>query len=174
MARRLFVRTALRTVGVAGSLAAMWLLAGAAPLWLRADALAAGSTPLELTIVGGPGMNPNLQGRASPVVVRIFDLKAVKAFEAADYPALFERPGETLKDDLVAQEEFVLRPGEIQHRDRSLGSQVQALGVAAAFREIEGGSWRLTVPLTPGHRNLLLIDLDADKIRLPVVDPGRS
>jgi len=51
---------------------------------------------------------------------------------------------------------------------------VQALGVAAAFREIEGGSWRLTVPLTPGHRNLLLIDLDADKIRLPVVDPGRS
>jgi type VI secretion system protein VasD len=174
MRRRFSVRTTLRTAGVVGGLSGMLSLAAAWPLPLRADASAAVATPLELTIVGGPGMNPNAQGRASPVVVRIFDLKAVKAFEAADYPALFERPGEALKDDLVAQEEFVLRPGEIRHRDRILGPQVQALGVAAAFREMATANWHLTVPVTPGRRNLLLIDLDADKIRLPAVDPGRS
>jgi type VI secretion system protein VasD len=172
MVRRLSVRTTLRTAGVVAGLSGMLLLAAAWPLPLRADASV--TTPLELTIVGGPGMNPNAQGRASPVVVRIFDLKAVRAFEAADYPALFERPGEALKDDLVAQEEFVLRPGQIQHRDRILGPQVRALGVAAAFREIDGATWHLTVPVTPGRPNLLLIDLDADKIHLPTIDPGRS
>jgi type VI secretion system protein VasD len=146
----------------------------ASPPPLRADAAGGVTTRLELTIVGGPGMNPNAQGRASPVVVRIFDLKAVRSFEAADYAALFERPGEALKDDLVAEEEFVLRPGEIQHRDRALGPQVRALGVAAAFRDLQGATWHLTVPVTPGKPNLLLIDLDADKIRVPTVDPGRS
>ena len=176
------IRSALRIVGAAGTLAGMLLLAGragpmqlaASPTPLRVDAPAAAATTLELTIVGGPGMNPNAQGRSSPVVVRIFDLKAVKAFEASDYSAIFERPGEALKDDLAAQEEFVLRPGEIQHRDRTLAPAVRALGVAAAFRQFDGATWHLTVPLTPGIRNLLLIDLDADKIRLATVDPGRS
>jgi len=146
-------------------------------LWLtgRAEsAPPAEATALELTIVGGPGLNPNAEGRASPVVVRIFDLKEVRAFEAADYGALFERPGEALRDDLAAQEEFVLRPGEILHRDRTLAPQVRALGVAAAFRELGAATWHLTVPVKPGIRNLLLIDLDADKIRLATVDPGRS
>jgi len=145
----------------------------APPAAARAGANASTATQLELTIVGGPSVNPNAQGRPSPVVVRIFELKAGKAFASADYAALFERPAQALGDDLVAQEEFVLRPGEIQHRDRALAAPVRALGVAAAFRELDGASWQLLVALTPGTRNLLLIDVDADKIRLATVDPGR-
>ena len=172
----------LRAAGVASGLLAVLLLAGraapaqsvASPAPLRPAASVNMATPLELTIVGGPAVNPNAQGRASPVLVRIFELREGKAFEEADYSALFERPAEALKADLVAQEEFVLRPGEIQHRDRSLSPQVQALGVAAAFRELDAAIWHLVVPVTPGRRNLLLIDLDADKIRLAAADPGRS
>jgi type VI secretion system protein VasD len=138
----------------------------------RVEATAAGATPLELTIVGGPDLNPNLQGRASPVVVRIFELKSAGAFEAADYSGLFERPAEALKDDLVAQEEFVLRPGDIQHRDRTAAPGVRLLGVAAAYRRLDLSAWRLAIPVKPGTRNLLLIDVGADKIRLATVDSG--
>jgi type VI secretion system protein VasD len=131
-------------------------------------------TTVELTVVGGPALNPNAQGRPSPVVVRIFDLTAARGFEAADFQGLFEQPADALKHDVVAQEEFVLRPGEIQERNRSLQPQVQALGVAAGFRDLEHAVWRLTVPLKLGRRNFLLINLDQDTIRLAPVDPGHS
>jgi type VI secretion system protein VasD len=68
-----------------------------------ADADTAG-TLLELTLVGGPTLNPNTQGHASPVIVRIFDLSSTAAFEKADYAGLFEHPGESLQHDMLAQE----------------------------------------------------------------------
>ena len=161
--------------GSAGSLA---VLLGVLWAWERFTSAepvpAEGPTPVELTVVGGPELNPNAQGRASPVLVRVFDLAAAKTFESADYEALFEHPGDVLKHDLIAQEEFVLRPGDIQQRNRSLQPQVRALGVAAGFRDLEHAVWHLAVPVKPGQRNFLLIDLDRDRIRLETVDPGQS
>ena len=130
-------------------------------------------TPIELTLVGGPELNPNGQGRASPVVVRIFELAATQAFESAQFQGLFEHPADVLKQDLVAQEELVLRPGEIQERNRSSQPQVQALGVMAAFRDVEHAVWHLTVPLRPGRRNFLLVEVDRDTIRVMPVDPAQ-
>jgi type VI secretion system protein VasD len=127
---------------------------------------------IEATLVGGPNLNPNLEGRASPVVVRLFELKRTAAFEAASFSALFDRPKEALGDDLISQEEFVLRPGEIRHHDRS-GAPSAALGLAAAFRTLEGDSWRLIVPVAAGGHNLLLIDFDHHRIQAPF-QPGRS
>jgi type VI secretion system protein VasD len=140
---------------------------------LAQTAPAVATTPVELTVVGGPTLNPNMQGRPSPVVVRIFDLGAAAAFQAADFTALFEHPGDALKTDLLAQEEFVLRPGDIQQHNRELQPRVQALGVAAAFRDMEQAVWHLTVPLKPGQRNFLLVDLDRNTIRLMPVDQGQ-
>jgi type VI secretion system protein VasD len=160
--------------GSAGSLAVLLGVLWAPGGFTSAEPVPAeGPTPVELTVVGGPELNPNAQGRASPVLVRIFDLAAARTFESADFEALFERPGDVLKHDLVAQEEFVLRPGDIQQRDRSLQPPVQVLGVAAGFRDLEHAVWRLTVPIKRGHRNFLLIDLDRDRIRLVTVDPGQ-
>jgi type VI secretion system protein VasD len=59
------------------------------------------ATSVELTVVGGPDLNPNAEGRASPVVVRIFDLATVPRFEAADYATKFEKV-ETLKGTVLA------------------------------------------------------------------------
>src|SRR2546426_6736182 len=46
-------------------------------------------------------------------------------------------PYTTLFRSLVAQQEFILRPGEIRHYDRSGGPKVATLGLAAAFRTPE-------------------------------------
>jgi len=130
---------------------------------------ASAPTSVELTVVGGPDLNPNAQGRASPVVVRIFDLAAVPAFEAADYATLFEKV-ETLKGTVLALDELMLRPGDIQERNRDLKPEVHALGVAAAFRALDGAVWHLTVPLQAGRRNFLLVHLDRNRIRLETID----
>lgn len=170
MVRPVHLAWVRRSAGSLAVLVGVLVLAG--QLALAEPVPAAAPTAVELTVVGGPGLNPNTQGRASPVVVRIFDLAAVKAFESADFEALFEHADAVLKHDLVAQDELVLRPGEIQQHNRSLEPRVQALGVAAAFRDLGNAVWHLTVPLKPGRRNLLLIDLDRNTIRL--VDPEHS
>jgi type VI secretion system protein VasD len=121
-------------------------------------------------VVGGPALNPNAQGNARPVIVRIFDLKATPAFESADYQALFEGPSEAVKRDIVAMEEIVVRPGAIQERNRNLASGVRMLGVAAAFRDMGDAVWHLAVPVKLGQRNFLLIHLDRNRIRVETPD----
>jgi type VI secretion system protein VasD len=132
-----------------------------------ASAMPAQQFSIEATLVGGPNLNPNLEGRASPVVVRVFELRQTAAFQAGDFTALFEHTQETLQTDLAAQEEFILRPGEIRHYDRTGAPDVAALGLVAAFRTLEKDGWRRVVPLAPGAHNLLLIDLDNNQIELP-------
>lgn len=128
-----------------------------------------GSFSIEATLVGGPNLNPNLEGRASPVIVRVFELKQTAAFRVANFSALFERPQEALGADLVAQQELILRPGEIRHYDRAGAPAVAALGLAAAFRVPEADRWRVIIPIAPGVHNLLLIDFDNNQIRIPSI-----
>lgn len=128
------------------------------------------SVPVELTIVGGTQLNPNAQGRASPVVVRVFELTSASAFDAADFAAIFDHPSDALSRQIVKQEEMILRPGDIQKHDRELSSQVALLGIAAAFRDIDHAIWHVTVSVEPGRRNILLVDLDHDAIRLVPVE----
>jgi type VI secretion system protein VasD len=128
------------------------------------------TTALELTVVGGPSLNPNAQGNARPVIVRIFDLKSAAGFESADYQSLFESPSDTVKRDIIAMEEIVVRPGAIQERNRNLADGVRVLGVAAAFRDMGAAVWHLAVPIKPGQRNFLLIHLDRNRIRVETPD----
>ncbi|HEY3786493.1 MAG TPA: type VI secretion system lipoprotein TssJ [Steroidobacteraceae bacterium] len=164
----------ISTCGGARLLAILLLASGVQGRSALAEPVsAAPATTLELTVVGGPALNPNSEGRPSPVVIRIFDLSEAGSFQSADYQGLFEHPKDALKQIILAQEELVLRPGDIQERNRGLPPQVHALGIAAAFRDLDHAVWRLVVPLKAGQRNFLLIDLDRDTVRLDPSDSGK-
>lgn len=149
---------------------AIWVLLGVLAVGFRcvgalADAPVTG-TAVELTLVGGPALNPNVEGQPAPVEVRIFQLAAPRAFEAADFATLFRPPQSAPQAEVLAQDDFMLRPGQIHEHHQSLGAAVQALGVAAAFRDLEHAVWHVTVPLKPNRLNLVLIDLDRNTIRV--------
>ena len=88
----------------------------------------------DLTLEAAPDVNPDAQGRASPVAVRFYALKAPGGFESADYFSLQDRDTETLGADMVLRKELVLRPGDKQDlqleldadraHDRRLGHRV--------------------------------------------------
>jgi type VI secretion system protein VasD len=99
--------------------------------------------------------NPDASGRPSPVVVRVYELKAVAAFHNADFFALFEKEGETLGGDLVGREEFQLDPGETRPYQRHLQPDTKFIGVAAAFRDLDRARWRQAVPV-PAKRTIAI------------------
>jgi len=85
-------------------------------------AVGCGSSPplLRGAITVDSNVNPDRAGRPSPIVVRIYELKATAAFSGADFFALFDNEQATLSGELVGREEFQLQPGESRQYSRQL------------------------------------------------------
>lgn len=119
-----------------------------------------GPATLNATVVAAAQVNPDARRRPSPVVVRVFELKAPTLFEQADFVSLFEKDQAVLAAELVSREEFVLRPGETKPLTKPLAPETKFIGVMAAFRELERARWRAVVPIVAGKKNVLEIKLD--------------
>jgi type VI secretion system protein VasD len=140
-------------------LAAGGALAGAAVL-PGCSMFGGGPATLNATLVAAAGVNPDARKRPSPVVVRVFELKAPTLFEQADFVSLYEKDQAVLAAELVSREEFTLRPGETKPLTKPLSPDTKFIGVMAAFRELERARWRAVVPVVAGKKNVVAIDLD--------------
>ncbi len=134
---------------------------------------------LDIAIQASSAVNPDADGRPSPVMLRVYQLQEVAAFRKATLGELWGSEPAVLGAALVAQREFALRPGESARASMELPANVQQLGVAAAFRDFRSGAWRAIAdvpqPTKPGSKQVLTIALDADSVNArldPVSDPG--
>ena len=105
-------------------------------------------------------VNPDARKRASPIVIRIYELKSSASFDAADFLSLYERDQATLAAEMGSREEFVLRPGESKPWEKIAGEDVRFIGVIAAFRDIESARWKAKVPVKANARNVIMIRAD--------------
>jgi type VI secretion system protein VasD len=121
--------------------------------------------------VASAQVNPDARRRPSPVVVRVFELKATTLFEQADFVSLFEKDQAVLAAELVSREEFVLRPGESKPINKPLAPDTKFIGIMAAFRELERARWRAVVPVVAGKKNVLEINLDGIAIAAKRISP---
>ena len=117
-----------------------------------------GSSPplLRGAITVDSNVNPDRAGRPSPVVVRIYELKAVAAFNGADFFALFDNESATLSGELVGREEFQLQP------------ETKFIGVVGAFRDLEQARWRQAVPVPSKRSPTITIGLQARAVTVAV------
>jgi len=106
-------------------------------------------TKLDLTLTASDQLNPDINGRPSPLVIRLLELKHPAAFENADFFSLYQRAGQTLGTDLVNTEELELRPGETVELKLSLVTGSRYVGILAGYRDLLGSDWRHTVQVTP-------------------------
>src|SRR6266545_1429716 len=129
-----------------------------------------GSSPplLQGSIKADPTTNPDLNGRPSPIVVRVYELKALGAFSSADFFSLFERESETLGADLVGREEYDLRPAETRPYRRQLQPDTKFIGVVAAFRDLENSRWRQVAAVPPKKAVTIAIGLEARAVSMAV------
>jgi type VI secretion system protein VasD len=134
----------------------------AAVVALSLGACASGPKPTPVTgnIAASPQVNPSVSRRPSPLLVRVYELKAATAFNAADFVSLYQRDQAELGADLVAREELTLAPGETRPLAKTLSPETRFVGVFAAYRDLEHARWRSVVPIQPGKKQRIVIQAE--------------
>lgn len=122
-------------------------------------------TKVRLTLTGSDQLNPDLNGRPSPIVVHLFELKHPVTFENADFFSLYDRAKQSLTPDLVGSEELELRPGETIEFKLSVAEGSRYVGILAAYRDLPETRWRYTLQLSPLEINEAGLILDQAGIR---------
>ncbi|MBM0106719.1 type VI secretion system lipoprotein TssJ [Steroidobacter sp. S1-65] len=121
--------------------------------------------PARARLVASEQVNPDESGRSSPIVVRVYQLRADGAFAGAEFFDLYSKEKEVLGESLVAREEYVLSPGETRELEIPLNAQTSYLGVLAAFRDIRAAQWRA---LTRAPAKTLMDLLGKDGVTITV------
>ena len=100
-------------------------------------------TVSKATLVAAADANPDSAGRASPIVVRLYQLKDEGVFTNADFFTLWDKDKETLGASIVGREEFELRPGESRELEFKIAPEARFVGAIAAFRDIRNARWKV-------------------------------
>jgi type VI secretion system protein VasD len=128
-------------------------------------------TPIAMTLAAGADANPDARGRASPLTVRVYALKTSGAFEAADFFSLFEKDQATLGAEMAQREELLLRPGDSKKIEMTLAADIKAIGVMAAYRDLDRARWREVRAIEPGKPLLVGVNFGARQIQIRI-DPA--
>lgn len=123
-------------------------------------------TPVSLKLAASSDMNPDARGRASPLTVRVYVLKAPGPFEGADFFSLYDKDQATLGAEMVKREEVLLNPGESRTLEFTLEPDAKNIAVLAAYRDLERARWRDLKPLEVGKPNKFDVNLAARQVRI--------
>jgi type VI secretion system protein VasD len=134
----------------------------------------AGPPLLQGSIKADPATNPDARGRASPVVVRVYELRSPAAFGAADFFSLFDSESQALGGDLVGREEYQLRPAETLPYRRQLQPDTRFIGVVAAFRDLENSRWRQVTAVPAKGESTIAIGIEVRAVTVTIATGGSS
>jgi len=99
------------------------------------------------SLTAAENVNPNSQGRPSPVMVRIFRLSAEEAFRSAGIVNLQGEEPAIVAGDLTGPViSRLMRPGQSAALDLSYAPETAFIGVVAEFID-PGAEWRALVPV---------------------------
>lgn len=147
-----------------GSLAVLGLMLALATLLAACGGLPK-PTPVTVTLNADVGVNPGDTGQPSPVVVRIYELKGVKAFNNASFFD-FDDDTKLLGADLISSREYELIPGSEKKYEAKISSEAAYIGVIASFRDIQSAQWRDSIELKKSKTNRLMVYVTSLSVRI--------
>jgi type VI secretion system protein VasD len=108
-------------------------------------------------------VNPDSQGRPSPVILHVLELKSTDQFNRLDYFSLTNNVQGTLGGDLVNQTQLVMTPDSTRMVNLELNPQSTAVGFVAGYRDMDNAVWRQTVELTDDVKGIT-VTLDQQRL----------
>lgn len=140
---------------------------------------------LEIAIEANRDLNLDLKGRGAPMLLRVYELKSDVAFQDADFFALQNTDKAVLGPDLLAVDQFVIRPGETREIRRKSNPETVAIGIFAGYRDLPNAVWRVVHKMpaapesswyravVPSNKAKLRIDLQSNAILLTDEEVGQ-
>lgn len=112
-------------------------------------------------------VNPDSDGRSSPIVVNLLYLKDNRQFEQEDFIALLESPEDRLGKDLIETvrlKEFI--PSEEREVFYVLPEGVKYVGIVAEFIQYQNAVGTLILPIESHAANDYTIVLEKDTVSI--------
>jgi type VI secretion system protein VasD len=103
-----------------------------------------------VSIVAAPDLNPNREGRPSPVFLRLLLLRDGAKFLNADFDDVTARSDQVLAASVIGRDERMVEPGSAIKVTLEVLPEARMLGVVAEFSDLPGSRWRAATPVTEG------------------------
>lgn len=111
-------------------------------------------------------VNPDLNGRASPVVVKIYELQSKTIFENQDFFMIYDEADNIFGPDLVSQDTLSLSPSEELSYDIKMAPGSRYVGIVVAYRDLENSKWREVIEID--HKGYNTYKLIVDKLSIHI------
>jgi len=124
-------------------------------------------TEIQVKFTISPMVNPDSDGRASPVVLNLLYLKDNRQFEQEDFIALLESPEDRLGKDLIEKvrlKEFI--PSEKRLESFVLPNNVKYVGVIVEYVQYQDANGKLVLPIEAHKTNGYFVNVDKDSISI--------
>jgi type VI secretion system protein VasD len=126
-------------------------------------------TDLKLEIIVDSDINPDESGTPSPLFIRLYELKATKLFDRADFITLYENDKKAIGADLVAKQELKrLAPGKNTIEHFVLSKDTQYVALYAEFYQYKDAKYKVVFPISASNlvRNSIKVKISANNLVL--------
>jgi type VI secretion system protein VasD len=121
-----------------------------------------------VSMKAGADANPGSDGKASPIVLRLYQLKADAAFNNSDYFPLFDDEKKVLGQDLLSREEQELFPGQAVSMEIPFAAETRFIGVAGGYYDKSKAGWRAIAPASGSKGHSVHVAAVAERARVTV------
>lgn len=123
-------------------------------------------TILELKVQAGKHLNPDIEGRASPLVVRIYQFTAIDKFNTSDFFAIYDNDTALLGQEIIFRKELELQPDTQQQLSLESKPEARYLAIFAAFRNLDTAQWKASMQIVPHRTTEVSIKFDQYTVTL--------
>lgn len=106
-------------------------------------------------------INPNVNGRASPVDVHIFQLKNINTFNQSTFNNLYTKAPEIFGKDFISEHKFEININQSNDFILTLDQNTRYLGFLVAYYDLKKAKWREIITLSDIRNERLTINLNA-------------
>ncbi len=130
---------------------------------------ACSSTPpqywLTVHVYADKNINPNIDGKPSPVELRFYELTDDQAFKQNSFIALFENDQGLLKDKLLLKRTLVgVEPDSKQTHKYPLAEKTRYIGIISAFADYQGANNQIITAIKVKNNVVLDVFIDGTNI----------